>query len=161
MPQPKRERRAQSHAECFLLCDFVQVAGGKLNILGGGWDRFDPTRLPWPHSFYLAIKLSVPPVLAGKAISIRIDLTDPEGRHMEPAPLDARIALDPAPDSAARKDMSLMIPMRVEITLESPGSYTFLLSVEDQVIAQTGFQVTNPRLIVGPLGPKQPISSVS
>lgn len=131
-------------AECFVLCDFVQVVAAKLNILGGGWDRLDPPRLPSPASFYLAIKVAVPAARADRPLPVRIDLVDAAGERADPPPLDAQIELAPAPDAMPGADVPLLIPMRLDLTLDVAGAYVFLLRVDEEPLAQTTFRVTDP-----------------
>lgn len=58
-----------------MLCDHVQVAGGKLFISGGGWTQIAPQAGPTG----LAILVSVPWTLANERIAFRVALVQADG----------------------------------------------------------------------------------
>jgi hypothetical protein len=62
-----------------LLCDYAQVADGKLYIMGGGWSVTGPD----PVASALAIKLDVPWNQANRHIKLQLDLVDGDGRPVE------------------------------------------------------------------------------
>jgi hypothetical protein len=58
-----------------LLADAVQVADGKLNILGGGWDVCGPG----PTPMAIAVKLEMPPSQARRKHTWAVVLVDEDG----------------------------------------------------------------------------------
>lgn len=61
-----------------LLCDYAEVADGKLFILGGGWSICGPG--PFTHA--LAIKIGVPWDLANRRHKLQAILKDEDGQEV-------------------------------------------------------------------------------
>jgi hypothetical protein len=59
-----------------LLADAAQVAEGKLNILGGGWDVCGPG----PTPMALAVKLEIPPSQTRRKHAWSVELVDENGQ---------------------------------------------------------------------------------
>lgn len=135
---------SQIRAECFMLCDVARLEHGKLYVLGGGWDRIMPDRLPMPYGFQVAIKLAVPREATTRPIDIRLGIVDELGRDIDASPSGLSIELEkPTPESPA--EVPIMIPLGMEVTLVLPGSYRLALTVNGEPIAHTRFRVTPPR----------------
>ena len=67
-----------------LVADGAQVVGGKLYLLGGGWDRLTVPRLPGPPAmpFSVALGVNVPWSLTNRKMSFSIDIHDADGGHV-------------------------------------------------------------------------------
>ena len=46
--------------EWLILADSAQVTGGKLFLLGGGWDRVTANSFPFAHNMSIAVSFRVP-----------------------------------------------------------------------------------------------------
>jgi hypothetical protein len=67
-----------------LLCDFAQVADGKLYVIGGGWSIAGPG----PTQMAVALKFDVPWDRTNHPITIQLRLTGEDGEPvMQPGPM--------------------------------------------------------------------------
>ncbi len=66
--------------ECIvLLCDFAEVIGGKLYVMGGGWN----TCPPGPRNLSVAVRIAVPWSEANEDHSLALRLQDEGGRTVD------------------------------------------------------------------------------
>ncbi|ADP78982.1 hypothetical protein FraEuI1c_0908 [Pseudofrankia inefficax] len=72
---PREEIRSSSVKLTMILCDAAQVAGGKLYILGGGWNLIGPS--PAPSA--LGILIALPWDRANAPCTLRLKLHDQDG----------------------------------------------------------------------------------
>lgn len=147
---PKVKRSPSSavpplHVECFVLCDYVQLAGGKLNIVGGGWDRITPVQLPMTYAFHLAIKLVGPSIVAERPVRLRLELAGGQGKTFDP-PIPEMVLRFGRADASSNGSVAVFVPVDVELTIVLPGTYTFRLYADETIVAEAGFQVAEPRL---------------
>lgn len=127
-----------------LLCDFAQVAEGKLYVLGGGWSVCGPG--PFVHS--LAIKVEVPWDRANERHHIRAVLHDEDSHPValgDPATeisFDGDFEVGRPPGMPA--GVPLDLPMAVNFSaLELPPGrgYFWSVGVGDHEIARASFRV--------------------
>lgn len=62
-----------------LLCDFAEVIGGKLYVMGGGWNICPPG----PHNMSVAMRIGVPWSEANVDHSLTLRLQDDGGHTIE------------------------------------------------------------------------------
>ena len=67
-----------------LVADAADAVGGKLYLLGGGWDRLLVPQLPGPPGapFAVAVGLSVPWGMTNKKLHFGIDVLDADGQQI-------------------------------------------------------------------------------
>ena len=152
MPSSSRAQTKQEKsiwATCFLLCDYVQVAGGKLSILGGGWSQISPEILPTRHSFMIAVRLgmSLETARAIKAgdqsfeFGTRVSYDD--GRTIGEEISAGEISWD-LPEDPGATELTFTAPFAAELELTEPGRFKIELIVNDEVISHARFQVMEP-----------------
>ena len=136
-----------------LLADAVQAVRGKLFILGGGWDTLWVQRFPARHpSLAIGLRLRVPVSWASDSLKLSVELQDADGRSLLPHPLSHDIAMPPRsqhpPDAS---DFGLIRSFTFNnLMFESEGSYSFVISVDDEPVSRLRFTVraraprTNP-----------------
>ncbi len=134
--------------ECFLLCEQVAHENGKLFILGGGWNRITPTRLPMPYSFRLVIKLALSRELENQQVRLQLEVVDAFTGQRMSDPMLLTVHPSRSTDDLVGERFPLIIPLGVDLTLVLPGTYTVRLASDDGVIAATDFLVTEPRQTV-------------
>ncbi len=127
-----------------LLADAVQAVRGKLFILGGGWDTLWVQRFPARHpSLAIGLRLRVPVSWASDSLKLSVELQDADGRSLLPHPLSHDIAMPPGsqhpPDTS---DFGLIRSFTFNnLMFESEGSYSFVISVDDQPVSRLRFTV--------------------
>ena len=127
-----------------LLADAVQAVRGKLFILGGGWDTLWVQRFPARHpSLAIGLRLRVPVSWASDSLKLSVELQDADGRSLLPHPLSYDIAMPPRsqhpPDAS---DFALIRSFTFNtLMFESEGSYSFVISVDDEPVSRLRFTV--------------------
>ena len=129
--------------DCLLLADSAQEAGGKLYVLGGGWNRLRVPELPArAPAIALAIRVVVPWHDTNQPIPLVVQLEDPDGQAIlsEPPRLDLRVGrpsgLEPGSVQAIPVAISLAgFPLRVA------GPHAFVARLEGEELARTSFDV--------------------
>lgn len=144
-----------------VICDSSVVAEGKLYVQGGGWDNLGSPVFPFIQSrISLAAVVAVPYIETNKNHVLEIHLEHEDGQKMPLAPqvvtqdgaathtpttikaqfTFGRPATLPAGDSQ-------MMPIAVnldQLRFESPGAYSFVLSINGTEIERLGFRVIAP-----------------
>ncbi|OHV39788.1 MULTISPECIES: DUF6941 family protein [Pseudofrankia] len=100
-----------------ILCDAAQVAEGKLNVIGGGWNLIGP--LPAPSA--LGIRIEVPWDRANSPFTLRLELHDQDDEPvMQPGPTGPQtvqieavmeVGRPPGPD----RGLPLQIPLAITV----------------------------------------------
>jgi hypothetical protein len=129
--------------DCLLLADAAQEAGGKLYVLGGGWNRLRVTELPArAPAMALAVRVVVPWHDTNQPIPLVVHLEDPDGQRLlaEPPRLDLRVGrpsgLEPGSDQVIPVAISLSgFPLRVA------GTHAFVATLDEAELARTTFDV--------------------
>lgn len=65
-----------------MLADGAQAVGGKLYILGGGFDRINMPTTPFTHGFALAMLIDVPWNATNQPYQIVVELLDADGESV-------------------------------------------------------------------------------
>ncbi len=127
-----------------LLADAVQAVRGKLFILGGGWDTLWVQRFPARHpSLAIGLRLRVPVSWASDSLKLSVELQDADGHPLLPRPLSHDIAMPSStqhPPNAS--DFGLIRSFTFNnLMFESEGSYSFVISVDDEPVSRLRFSV--------------------
>ena len=120
--------------ECFLLCDAAQEVGGKLFILGGGWDGLVASSFPWTHPhFAIAMRLAVPWVEANRPRQFRIHLRDEDGNEVLRDPMEGGFNVGRPPNVEPGDDLPVLLAISVSgVTYPRPGDYTYHLLIDGE-----------------------------
>lgn len=127
-----------------LLADAVQAVRGKLFVLGGGWDTLWVQRFPARHpSLAIGLRLRVPVSWASDTLKLSVELQDADGHPMLPRPLSHDIRLPPASQhSPSATDFGLIRSFTFNnLMFEREGSYSFVISVDDEPVSRLRFTV--------------------
>lgn len=128
--------------ECFMLADAAQNAGGKLYVLGGGWDVIQSAQFPLQlPQVSLVIKLALPWSDADRQQVIQVDLDDEDGTPVLPNPVAGNFTVGRPQQAIPGDDLSLLLTLTIApLVLPRPGRYVFRLSVEGVELARTTFR---------------------
>lgn len=127
-----------------LLADAVQAVRGKLFVLGGGWDTLWVQRFPARHpSLAIGLRLRVPVSWASDTLKLSVELQDADGHAMLPRPLSHDIRLPPATQhNPNATDFGLIRSFTFNnLMFEQEGSYSFVISVDDEPVSRLRFTV--------------------
>ncbi len=127
-----------------LLADAVQAVRGKLFVLGGGWDTLWVQRFPARHpSLAIGLRLRVPVSWGSDSLKLSVELQDADGHPLLPHPLAHDIRLPAKTHPAAEvTDFGLIRSFTFNnLMFESEGSYSFVISVDDEPVSRLRFTV--------------------
>lgn len=127
-----------------LLADAVQAVRGKLFILGGGWDTLWVQRFPARHpSLAIGLRLRVPVSWGSEMLKLSVELQDADGRPLLPHPLSHDIRLpDASRHQPTATDFGLIRSFTFNnLMFEREGSYSFVISVDDEPVSRLRFSV--------------------
>lgn len=127
-----------------LLADAVQAVRGKLFILGGGWDTLWVQHFPARHpSLAIGLRLRVPVSWPGDRLRLAVELQDEDGHPSLPHPLSNDIKLpQPSQHPPNTTDFGLIRSFTFNnLMFEREGSYSFVISVDDEPVSRLRFSV--------------------
>jgi hypothetical protein len=126
-----------------LVADGAHVVGGKLYVLGGGWDRLTVPQLPGQPAtpFAVAVGVRVPWGLTNRKLGFTMDVLDADGGEV------ARLAggefeagRPPGLRVGAPQRFQLAVPAAPEFP--EPGTYVIRCTVDGETLGQTTIEVT-------------------
>ena len=127
-----------------LLADAVQAVRGKLFILGGGWDTLWVQGFPARHpSLAIGLRLRIPVSWASDSLKLSVELQDADGHPLLPRPLSHDIRLPPSSQHhRTATDFGLIRSFTFNnLMFEREGSYSFVISVDDEPVSRLRFTV--------------------
>ncbi|MGC2278026.1 MAG: hypothetical protein WA571_18575, partial [Candidatus Binatus sp.] len=104
--------------EYALLADAAQAVGGKVFVLGGGWNLFRSASYPAPVQFAVAIGLGFSTSEVGMKYPLNIAIADESGVPIVPEMKGQVETGQPAPD--VPKTASIKIPVAININMSLP-----------------------------------------
>jgi hypothetical protein len=129
-----------------ILCDYAEEIGGKLYVVGGGWNR--TARADTAGDFYLAGKLLVPWTDANRPHVLRVALKTADGQDVMQGEQAVQIigklevGRPPGLTEGTDLDLPLAIPIK-NITLPE-GRYRWEVAIDDEIATDVSFDVTPP-----------------
>lgn len=131
-----------ARVDCFLLADSVQVANGKLFILGGGWARLTVDALPVNRAFELAIRIVVPWNETNRKLSFEMQMADEDGKSLLEQVVRADISVGRPVQLKEGTDQVVPLTLRLpNVKLEREGRYAFTLAHGGDEVARTAFDL--------------------
>jgi len=127
-----------------MLADAAQVQGGKLFVLGGGFDTISARSLPVVHrNLTLAMVAEVEPDERHRDLEILIQLVDEDGKNLEiEARGKLRVGAPPNLPPGATSIVPIVSPF-YNIQFTEAKGYAFVVSFEDEEIARVQFRVVS------------------
>ena len=125
-----------------MLADAAQVQGGKLFVLGGGFDTISARTLPIVHrSLALAIVAEVDPDERHRDLEISIRLVDEDGQALEvEAQGKLRVGAPPNLPPGATSIVPIVSPFH-NIEFPEAKGYAFVIDFEGDELARVRFRV--------------------
>ncbi len=129
----------KTRVECFMVCDGAQECGGKLYVLGGGWNEIRGKSFPLAYrDLALAIRLSVPWNETNKPHAFEIKLLSDDGDEVLPKPLKGDFNVGRPPTVEPGDDLPVLLAITMSgVVLLSPGGYSFRLLIDGEESAMT------------------------
>ncbi len=116
--------------EWLIIADAAQVVGGKLYLLGGGYDRVTlPKEPPAPHSMSVAVAFRVPWNDTNIKHDFELEILDGDGHQIVNA--KGQFEVGRAPGIAPGQDQRTQLAMNIGWKVEKLGSYEAVARVKD------------------------------
>jgi hypothetical protein len=125
-----------------MLADAAQVQGGKLFVLGGGFDTISVRSLPAVHrTLTLAMVAEVEPDERQRDLELLITLIDEDGTDMGvQAKGRLRVGAPPNLPPGSSSIVPIVSPFH-NITFPAAKGYTFVVSLNSNELARIAFRV--------------------
>ena len=137
--------------EWIVLADAAQVVGGKLYLIGGGWEMLNlSSGLGSEHRMAIAASYRVPWLETNQDQTIDMDIVHEDGG--DPIfELKGQFQVGRPPGIPAGKDQRFQFAAEVVIKIEKFGGYTLTARIEGQPDTRTSFTVV-PGMMIGMSG---------
>ena len=125
-----------------MLCDAAQVQGGKLFVLGGGFDTISARKLPIVHrSLTVALVAEVEPDERHRDLELLISLIDEDGNDLGvEAKGKMKVGAPPNLPPGSSSIVPIVSPF-YNVRLEEAKGYAFVVLYEDDELARITFRV--------------------
>jgi hypothetical protein len=125
-----------------LVADAAQVSGGKLFMIGGGWDRLLVSRLPGPPAlpFFVAFGIGVPWSHTNRRFGFVVDLLGEDEQQIDQLVTgEFEVIRPPGVSPGTRQRAQFAGPARP--AFPAAGRYTIRLSVDGTALGETSVEV--------------------
>lgn len=122
-----------------MLADGAQAVGGKLYVLGGGFDRINMPVVPFHHRFDLAMLIEVPWNATNQPYQVVVELLDADGEAMG---YRAEATMETGRPPGTRQGTSLAVPVVLPVIAElaRPGRYVLRASINGHERNRVAFE---------------------
>lgn len=124
-----------------LLCDYAEVVGGKLYIMGGGWTHATASS---PLQIALALHLLIPWDQTNVAHHMEAHLLTEDGHPVEmngePVKIDGHVEVGRPPGTKPGMPMAAPLALRVGGLVLEPGLYKWDVKVNGETVAAASFE---------------------
>ena len=126
-----------------VLADHAEVVGGKLYMMGGGWDVRRIEDFSKPFNMNIAVGVLTPWALANKENKFQLIIEDEDGKKLGPT-VDGSFTVGRPSNAIEGQTFRTMVTVGVPVTLPKPGMYRVVVSVRspaayEDVVRSTTF----------------------
>ena len=128
-----------------LLADAAQVVGGKLYMLGGGFDTLTAREYPVTHrALSLVIVFEVGPLDRNRDLEIVTKLLDEDGREMGVESKGTFRVGTPSTLPAGATSLIPLVTVFGNLQFPEPGGYVFIIEHDEQELARVPLRLQRP-----------------
>ena len=125
--------------EFALLADAAQAVGGKVFVLGGGWNLFRAASYPAPVQLAIAIGLGFTSDEVGIKYPLNVVIADEAGVPVVPEMKGQVETGQPAPDVPKTASVKIPVAININMSLPHPGTYGIVVTAGSST-AQLSFE---------------------
>jgi hypothetical protein len=114
--------------EYALLADAAQAVGGKVFILGGGWNLFRAPNFPAPVQLAIAVGLGFTSDEVGIQFPLNVVIADEAGVPVVPEMKGQVETGQPAPDVPKTASVKIPVAINISLSLPHPGTYGIVVT---------------------------------
>jgi hypothetical protein len=129
--------------EWLILADSAQVAGNKLYLLGGGWDRLSLNK-DVPQHFAIAVSIQVPWNETNRRHTFEIEVLS-EDKNTEEiksiAKMGGQFEVGRPAGIPTGRDQRIQLAIDMTLKIDSPGTKRIVASIDGTISKQLNFDV--------------------
>jgi uncharacterized protein DUF6941 len=125
--------------EYALLADAAQAVGGKIFVLGGGWNLFRSPNFPAPVQLAVAIGLGFTSNEVGVKCPLSVVIADDSGVPIIPEVKGQVETGQTAPDMPRTATVKIPVAININLSLPHPGTYGIVVTAGSST-AQLSFE---------------------
>ena len=125
--------------EYALLADAAQAVGGKIFVLGGGWNLFRAPNYPAPVQLAIAVGLGFASTEVGIKYPLNVVIADEAGVPVVPEMKGQVETGQTAPDVPKTTLVKVPVAININMSLPHPGSYGIIVKAGSST-AQLSFE---------------------
>jgi hypothetical protein len=126
--------------EWLILADYTEIIGGKLYLMGGGWDRLTVnSAFPLTKPVGMAAAFRVPWNETNQPQNVEIEIQSDDGESV--GKVGAQFEVGRPPGMKAGQNQRFQLAANVPLTLREPGGYVIVARVEGQEAGRVPFNV--------------------
>ena len=125
--------------EYALLADAAQAVGGKIFVLGGGWNLFRSASYPAPVQLAIAVGLGFSTDEVGIKYPLNVVIADEAGVPIVPEMKGQVETGQPAPDVPKTASVKIPVAININMSLPHPGTYGIVVTA-GSASAQLSFE---------------------
>ena len=135
--------------EWLILADAAEVTGGKLYLIGGGWDQITVQRFPFQQSMSIAVSFRVPWTETNEKHSFEIEVANIDGASIAKVP--GQFEVGRRPGIPAGQDQRAQFNVNINWAIKEAGGYVVVCRLDDEERRRFPFNV-----VAGPQASGQP-----
>ena len=125
--------------EWLILADAAEVIGGKLYLMGGGWDRLTVHSQPAKKNLAVALALRVPWHETNRQHAFQIDMTDEDGART--VSVNGATEVGGPPRIPPGQPQLVQLVVSFDATFERLGTYVITARVNDSQERSVRFNI--------------------
>ncbi len=131
-----------------MLADGAQAVGGKLYILGGGWDTVHFTALPTTHPMAVALQFRVSWSETNERHSFKLEMQNLDGVAVQPIG-EGQFEAGRPPGIKAGTDQKIMLALNFGVNLTTEGEFVIAVMVDGNELTRVPFRAAKQGAIPG------------
>jgi hypothetical protein len=133
------ERENRIGVEWLILADFAEVIGGKLYLMGGGWEAIGGDSLPIVRPMGIAVGVRVPWTETNQRHTVEIQVQDEDGQQV--AKIDGHFEVGRPPGMPSGHPQRFQLAMNMHLSFQKAGGYLVVARLNGTALARTPFRV--------------------
>lgn len=125
--------------EYAVLADFAEIVGGKLYLMGGGWDTTSATTAPAQVRIAVAVGIRIDWTELGKALPVVITVEDDDGQ--EYVRIEGAVTANRAANAVEGASQLSQMAANVAVALPNFGGYRVHIRADDQLERRLPFRM--------------------
>jgi len=141
--------------EFLIVADAAEVVGGKLYLMGGGWEvLYINTGFPVQHPFSIALGLSVPWNETNQRHNVTVEISDEDGNQA--GKMSGQLEIGRPAGLPAGQPQLFIIAMSSVLGVKKPGNLVIVARIEDQEAKRVHFRILAGPGVASPPSQAQP-----